>query len=426
MLALAQLYQQNDPERAAALYEKVLRLNGPDLPTMMQLVQIYNATNHFKKSIVVLEEMLKIDPSNSAIKEMLAELYLQTGENEKALGILNDMMIVRRDDFNLKARAATAYLRLKNYNKADSLLDTIFTSDSSKAGAKFAIAQFYLDEMQHDSSVDTFALQIFNKLLVLYPHDARAYLVAGLGNSYIHNDSLAEIYLMKSVSIDSTNVGAWQSLGIFYFQKNDFNKMVDEMSRAVKIFPEDFRINLFYGLALNRSGENSEAVEPLEKAVALKPTDIDALSTLALVYEALNRYDDAYRIYETALKVDANNSLILNNYAYSLSERGLNLEKALKMAQSAIKLDPKNSAYLDTIGWVYFKLGNYENAESFVKKALELRTQADGSPATLEEHLGDIYAKVGDMKNALMYWEKALEHDPNNNSLKDKIAKAKS
>ncbi len=368
MLALAQLYQQSNPEKAADLYEKVLRSNGPDLPTMMQLVQIYNSMNQFDKSINVLEQMLKIDPSNAAIKEALADLYLQTGENKKALEILDDMLRVRKNDLNLKARAATAYLRLKNYDKADSLLDTIFTSDSSKADAKFAIAQFYLDEMQHDSSIASFALQIFNRILMLYPHDARAFLLTGLGNSYVHNDSIAEFYLNRSVEIDSSNPGAWQALAVFYFQKNNFNRMSEEMSRAVKIFPEDFRINLFYGLALNRAGKNAEAVEPLEKAVALKPTDMDALSTLALVYEALNRYDDAYRVYETALKVDANNSLILNNYAYSLSERGLDLQKALKMAQMAVKLDPKNSAYLDTIGWVYFKLGDYGNAESYVKK----------------------------------------------------------
>ncbi len=425
MLALAQIYQPSDPEKAADLYQKVLRLNGPDLPTMMQLVKTFNSINQFDKSVAVLEQALKIDPSNVAIKEMLADLYLQTGENKKALVILDDMLRVRKDDFNLKAREATAYLRLKNYDKADSLLDTIFTSDSSKADAKFAIAQFYLDEMQHDSSTASFALQIFNKLLALYPHDARALLVAGLGNSYVHNDSLAELYLNKSVAIDSTNLGAWQALAVFYFQKSNFGKMADEMSRAVEIFPEDFRIDLFYGIALNRSGKNAEAVDPLEKAVALKPTDMDALSTLALVYEAMNRYDDAYRVYETALKVDAHNSLILNNYAYSLSERGLDLKRALTMAQTAVKLEPKNSAYLDTIGWVYFKLGDYEHAESYVREALSLRTPADGSPATLEEHLGDIFAKTGDMKNAVKYWENALEHDPNNVSLKDKISKAK-
>ena len=427
IIMLAQLYQRNNPEKAAELYGKALKLNGPDIPTMMQLVQIYNSLNKYDKSISVLQDMLKVDPSNEAIKEGLSDLYVQTDRNQEALGILEDLMRSHRDDFNLKARAATVYLRMKDFGKADSLLDVIFTSDSSRTDAKFTIAQFYLDEMQHDSATIPFAQQIFARLIELYPNDARSYLLAGLGASYANQDSIAEVYLDKSISIDSTNRNSWQAIGVLYYQKNDFDKMVQAMSRAVRIFPEDFRINLFYGLALNRAGRNSDAVIPLEKAVSLKPSDMDALSTLALVYEALNRYDDAYRIYETALRVDSKNSLILNNYAYSLSERGISLQKALRMAQLAVQLDPKNSAYLDTMGWVYFKLGDYKNAESFVKEALSVRNQpGDGSPATLEEHLGDIYAKMGDIKRAVEYWEKALGHNPQSSELKEKIAKAKS
>ncbi len=425
LLILAQLYQHDNPQRAAELYRKALSLEGPNLPTMMQLVQIYNSTNQFEKSIGVVKEMLKMDPSNVALKEMLSDLYLQTGNNEGALKIIDDLMLARKNDFNLKARAATAYLRMRNFAKADSLLDTIFTSDSSRADAKFAIAQFYLNEMQRDTSVIPFAQQIFKKLLILYPNDARAYFMAGLGASYAQQDSLAEEYLNKSIAIDSTNQDAWQALAVLYYQKNHFNRMAEVMSRAVKILPDNFRVNLFLGLALNRAGKNEDAAAPLQKAVALKPTDMDALSTLALVYEALHKYDDADRIYDTALKVDPKNALILNNYAYSLAERGIDVTRALKMAELAIQLDPKNSAYLDTIGWVYFKLGDYENAASYVKKALSLRGPADGSPATLEEHLGDIYEKMGQKSKALEYWQKALDHDPSNSSLKDKIEKAK-
>ena len=427
LIMLAQLYQRSDPAKAAQLYEKALRLNGPDIPTMMQLVQIYNSINKFEKSIDVLKAMLKVDPSNEAIKESLSDIYLQTDRNQDALNILDDLMRTRSGDFNLKARAATAYLRMKDFAKADSLLDVIFTSDSGRADAKFAIAQFYLTQMQSDSALTPFAEQIFNRLIAMYPNDARSYLVAGLGASYSNHDSLAEFYLNKSISIDSTNQNTWQALGVLYYQQSQFDKMAGVMSRAVNIFPGEFRINFFYGLALNRGGKNADAVVPLEKAVSLKPTDMDALSTLALVYEALNRFDDAYRVYETALKVDAKNSLILNNYAYSLSERGLDLQKALKMAQLAVELDPKNSAYLDTIGWVYFKLGEYKNAETYVKEALSMRSQpSDGSPATLEEHLGDIYAKMGDTKKAVEFWEKALGHNPQSMELKEKITKAKS
>ncbi len=425
MLVLAQLYERDKPAEAARLYERVLRLTGPNLPTMMQLVKIYNGTEQFDKSIDVVNKMLRVDPTNVPLKEMLADLYLQVDKNGEALKILKALMIERKDDYNVKARAATAYLRMRDFASADSLLDTIFTSDSTRADAKFAIAQFYLNEMQHDSAVVPFAEQIFSRLMAAYPGDARAYLMAGLGASYADKDSAAEFYLRKSIAMDSTNPNAWQALGILFYQNKHFNRMVQVMTRAAELFPNEYRINLFLGLALNQAGKNEQAIGPLEKAVSLRPTDTDALSTLGQVYESLHRYDDAYRIYETALKLDAKNSLILNNYAYSLSERGLDLEKALKMAKLAVQLDPNNSAYLDTMGWVYFKLGDYRKAESYVSKALEQRQKSDGSPATLEEHLGDIYDKLGENEKAVGHWKKALQDEPGNATLKEKIEKAK-
>lgn len=425
MLVLARLYEQDHPEKAAALYERALRMTGPDLPVMMQLVRIYNSTNQFDESIDVVNKMLAVDPSNLSLQEMLVDLYLQVGRNKDALTILDRLMAQNKNDYSLKARAATAYLRMKDFSSADSLLDTIFSSDSTRADAKFAIGQFYLNEMREDSSVIPFAREIFAKLLKLYPNDARSYFMAGLGASYANKDSAAAVYLNKSISLDSSSSNAWEALGILYYQEKDYSKMADVMSRAAKLFPDEYRINLFLGLALNQEGKNQEAIEPLQKALSLKPTETDALNILGQVYEALHQYEDAYRLYETALKLNSQNSLILNNYAYSLSERGIDLGKALKMAKLAVKLQPKNSAYLDTMGWVYFKLGDYHKAETFVKKALAERTEADGSPAALEEHLGDIYEKLGDNKKAVEQWNKALQNDPGNKSLKEKIEKAK-
>lgn len=426
MYMLAQLLQQKNPSEAAMLYEKIVRLNGPEMQPLMQLLRIYSQTQQYAKAINTVKEMLRVDPGNFMLRQMLADIYMETDSYDSALAVVRSLVITHPTDLNLKAKAATIYLRMKNFNAADSLLNLVFTSDSSRADAKFSIAQFYLNEMRTDSNVIPFAREIFSRLVKLYPGDPRSYFIAGMGASYANDDSSAILLLTKCLALDSLNSDAWQALGVVYFQTGKFYEMETAMSRAVDIFPNDFRINLFLGIALNREGKNIEAVKPLEKAVSLSPTSMDALSTLALVYESIHKYDDAYRVYETALKVDSTNALILNNYAYSLSERNMELEKALSMAKRAVAADPKNSAYLDTIGWIYFKLGDYSKAASYVREALLLRTPADGSPAVLEEHLGDIYMKLGDKKQAIEYWQRALEHDPKNTLLKEKLEKFKS
>jgi tetratricopeptide (TPR) repeat protein len=111
--------------------------------------------------------------------------------------------------------------------------------------------------------------------------------------------------------------------------------------------------------------------------------------------------------------------MILNNFAYSLAERGLDLDRALKMVQKAVDEEPENSSYLDTIGWVYYKLGNYEKAKEFIFKAIE----QDGNNATLLDHLGDIFYKMGNIEKANEYWNSSLELDDSNKEIQTKIEK---
>ena len=89
------------------------------------------------------------------------------------------------------------------------------------------------------------------------------------------------------------------------------------------------------------------------------------------------------------------------------------------MSKEALAQQSNNQSYLDTYGWIYYQLGEYQEAELWVRKAIELGST---SPV-IHEHLGDIYFKLSDKEKAMKFWQKALELDPNNRSLKEKIGK---
>ncbi|MEK9135517.1 MAG: tetratricopeptide repeat protein, partial [Bacteroidota bacterium] len=192
-----------------------------------------------------------------------------------------------------------------------------------------------------------------------------------------------------------------------------------EFEKAIKIVPDDFRVNFFLGVAYSRVGRNEEAVRVLEKARQINPKDINAISQLALVYDGLKKYEESDRLYEEGLKIDPTNALILNNYGYSLADRDIQIERALEMAKKAVAAQPDNTSYLDTIGWVYFRLGDYKQAEMYIKKAIEKGEVS----AVVHEHLGDVYYKMKDLERALEQWKIALKMDENNVALRDKIAR---
>jgi Tfp pilus assembly protein PilF len=161
----------------------------------------------------------------------------------------------------------------------------------------------------------------------------------------------------------------------------------------------------------------SDAAVTLEKAIQLNDKSVDAVSALALVYDGLKRPEESDSMYERGLRMDPHNHLLLNNYAYSLSERGLQLQRSLKMAKEAVEQQPANPSYLDTYGWVYFRLQQYDEAERYIRKAVDL----EGNRPVIIEHLGDIYYKQSKKEKAMEYWQKALQLDASNAELKEKI-----
>ena len=110
---------------------------------------------------------------------------------------------------------------------------------------------------------------------------------------------------------------------------------------------------------------------------------------------------------------------MLNNYSYSLAERGIQLERALAMATEAVRQEPENASYLDTIGWVYYRLGKYDEAEKYIARAI-----ATGhASSAVHEHMGDIYFKMGEKEKAEKFWRQALEMNSDNPVLRNKLAR---
>jgi Tfp pilus assembly protein PilF len=160
-----------------------------------------------------------------------------------------------------------------------------------------------------------------------------------------------------------------------------------------------------------------EAVKPLKKAYELNPKDLNTLSSLALTLDGLHRYQESDSLYEKGLKQDSSSALLFNNYGYSLAERGLQLHRALEMSKQAVAAEPDNAAYLDTYGWIFFRLEKYEDAALYIEKSI-----ATGKASSVvHEHLGDVYLKLGQKQKALELWEKAVELDSKNEAAKEKI-----
>ncbi|MBK8811315.1 MAG: tetratricopeptide repeat protein [Acidobacteria bacterium] len=194
------------------------------------------------------------------------------------------------------------------------------------------------------------------------------------------------------------------------------------------IMYDDFSNHLFIAILFGEAKRGKDSVAAANQAIALA-TDDERLQiaqlTLATGQQVAGDFVGAETTLRGILKRSPQNPIALNNLGYFLVERGQKLEEALKFIQQALAVDPENSAFLDSLGWAYFKLGKLELAEENLKKALKL----DPASATLHDHLGDVYEKQGKSDLARQMWQRALgfSSDPEQTAgLKQKILGKKS
>jgi tetratricopeptide (TPR) repeat protein len=121
-------------------------------------------------------------------------------------------------------------------------------------------------------------------------------------------------------------------------------------------------------------------------------------------YDRQKMYDQAEAQFRKAIVLDPQNAAVLNYLGYMLADQGQKLPEALKLIRQAVDLEPQNGAYLDSLGWVYFKLGQYSEAEEYLRKANE-RMNSD---PTVHDHLGEVYEKTGNLKMAVAQWERSM------------------
>lgn len=157
------------------------------------------------------------------------------------------------------------------------------------------------------------------------------------------------------------------------------------------------------------AGRGTEAVEAARKALSLASAEDPAQTTNALLMlsSAQERAGDTKGAEETLRQVlakDANNPTALNNLGYFLTERDQKLEEARDMIERAVRAEPQNPSFLDSLGWVYYKLGKLKEAERYLSDA----ARRNPTSATIQEHLGDLFKKLGQQEKANASWRKAL------------------
>jgi tetratricopeptide (TPR) repeat protein len=448
---LARIYETTRPLEAIKIYDRLINIIGPDWNVLLRVAELYEKLGYKEKAAESVEGLLEIDPSNVALQKLAIDFYARNGYNDKALEMLDEMIEVMPDDLEAREKRAQIYISQNDWEKASKEFKYIIEKPDVPLEAKVGIGATYFAKSFSDSTALPVAKEFFESIDKDTTYwQVKLYLGAIAINE--GNDSLAIENFKYVTENASWHVESWIRLGGLYFDNRRYEDAEIIMSEAIELFPNDFAVNLIlglslaqqnktleskdylkkaielnpsdvnalsaYGFALSQMNENEEAVEYLNRALRLEPNNINVLGQLGLIYNNLKMMTESDSLYELALQIDPQNALINNNYAYSLSERDLELDRALEMIEIAMAADSSNSSYLDTYGWIFFKRGDYDKAYYYIKKAIDV----SDTNAVLLEHLGDVLYMQGKKDQALEQWKRALELDSSNETLINKVS----
>lgn len=412
-----------DYEASNETLQKILNITGPDRSVYYQRISNFSRLEDTEAVINELNRVLEMDPGNISTLMMLSQYYLEINMEAEARNSLES--VLKRNPRHPEAlvNLADLHINMGNWEEAGGMLNSLVSDTLVSSSDKIEIVQFVINRFHHDSeneSLQNTTEALIDTLLHTEPDNGMAHAMAAEYFLILNNGQQALSHLQQTTQLMPENDAAWRQLIQTYYVEGKYEKAIETGKLAEEHVPEDAFIHFFIGGSYFLLDEPGQAAQWLNSASELPSRSrfrSIIFGTLGDTYASMDQWENADEAYEQSISYDPDNDVALNNYAYYLSERGERLEQAKEMVTRALEINPDNAAFLDTLGWVYYQMGDYDNAYHYIRASIDT---GDAS-AEVMEHMGDVYDKLGEPDQALYWWQKALEKDDSRIYLEERL-----
>jgi len=410
--------QQKNYKKAIEAYQHAIELDRENLDAIRGLADNLLNDGQTDASLEQYQIVAEANPEDAKTYVRIAEIYRRKGKFDLALENLKKAGSMVQDSVEVSYNVAAVYQAQGRYDEAAQVLQDLLKKTEKPDGNytqedkdNRAVFLERLGTIDRDNNNDTAAIEAFRKMLPL-----------GDDNAKRGYQQIIDTYREQKQWQQATDVAKEalvklpkdQDLKMVYAaQLADMGQPdvgLQQVKALLKGTPEDREVYIALSQMYSRLKRWQEADEALNKAEQLSTKQEDKQYIYFLrgsIYERQKQYGPAEEMFRKVLAIDPQNTMTLNYLGYMLADRGAKLDEALTLIKKAVDLDPTNGAYLDSLGWAYFKLGKYDQAEDNLNKAS--RSQHMGADPTVQDHLGDLYQKTGRLKLAAAHWERALE-----------------
>jgi len=379
-----------------------------------------------KGAIKELQSILNAFPDDIEAMEILSELYLLNDEKEKAFELFKKIAVLAPENGRIHLTLADYYRENGENETSYNELKLAFKSTKLNIDTKVRILISYYQLIALNPEMSLQAHELSEIMISVHPNDIKARSVYA---DILYTDNQFQEAKEQYLSIleqDKSKSQIWSQVLFIQAEQNDFEGLLKTSNEALEYFPTDPLFYYFNGVSNKRFKNYDDAINSLEMGVEFVIDNQNLLlefySSLADAYHATKAHKLSDAFYEKVLAVDSNNILVLNNYAYYLSVRKVNLERAKVMSFKCNELEQNNGTYQDTYAWILYEMGDYADANIWMQKSL---TNGGDKSAVVVEHYGDILYKLGEVKLAVEQWKRAKELGEGSKELAKKITEGK-
>ncbi len=470
-----------DEEKGAEYVGKAVKLAPtPNPDWLITLGQTYRglgktdeADESFSNAIAILQQQCEKQPKNWMARFQLGQAYEKSGNDRLAAEAYAESVNIEPNNGNIRYKLATVYTGLHQHEKAREQLEEAIKLEPVRPESLLLLGEVYQTLTKRDEAAPMFeeAIHMLRKEKDEKPQDSSTW--AALGEAYgraeEHDEAIAalrkaielagdtpdfrlHILLARSLSgtgqIEAANqeyrkaaarleeaieknpedADTYLRLGLVYQSLYDYSKAAEALSKGIELAGGNASYTSHVALAdvLSKSGKSEQARAQYETAYSIlsqrikdHPEDVFAYYMLGNVCDRLDKVEECEQNYRKATELDPYFASAYNNLGYTLIERGVRIEEAMKLVEKALELEPDSGAFVDSLGWGYFKQGKLDEALTELLRALNL----ENTDPTIYDHIGDVY-KAKDMINkAIEYWQKALDMNPHDTKVREKIEK---
>jgi tetratricopeptide (TPR) repeat protein len=419
--------------------EKAVLLDPMFAPAVMELTDIYQKEGEWQKAADALQPLVENDPINVELRRRQAYFFLRAGVPEKAREMFRALADADPNDARSLFYLAESLSDLEQYDDAEKIYRRLLERAPNDAELLASFGLTLIGQRKLEDAETTFKSIL--KLPEL-PDNVRALSQTQLALVQLQKGNYdAAVATAGAVFIFRDNPNT-QAVGIALEalrKQKRYDQAVALLEPLVARFGTDPFINARHVEMLQRAGETEKAraaaagqiklgtrnviataeayiqsdepkiaIELVKEALRTKPEEIDLLFELGSAYERSGDHDSAEKAFLQVLQKIPDHAATLNYLGYMWADNNRNLDRAAVMLNRAVEQEPRNGAYVDSLGWLYYRQGKLDLAEKYLSDAARLLPR----DATVHEHLGDVLARQGKTDRALEAYRIALTLEP--------------